>query len=244
MIAGHTIKAFDADLNHLERKIAEMGSLVVMQVRGALQALMEHDIAWAQSVIAGDDAIDALQRDIEEKAILVIARRQPLAIDLREIVGALRIANDLERAGDQAENIAKSVLALDGELPPSSAVLKVKYMADLAIDQLNRVLESYAKRDIDEALAVWRKDQEIDVANNSLFRDLLTYMMEDPHKITFCTHLLVCARNIERIGDHATNIAETVFYIVEGHTVPGERPKGNAAGLSRGATVGGENRDY
>jgi phosphate transport system protein len=238
MTAEHTIKAFDADLNHLKRKIAEMGSLVVVQVHLAQQALTERDVVRAQNVISGDKAIDALQREIEEKAILVIARRQPLAIDLRELVGAVRIANDLERAGDQAENIAKNVLALGGEPPPSSAIVRVKYMADLAIDLLNRVLDSYVRRDIDEALAVWRKDQEIDLANNSLFRELLTYMMEDPHTITPCTHLLVCARNIERIGDHATNIAETVFYIVEGHTVPGERPKGDAVDLSRRTAVG------
>jgi phosphate transport system protein len=176
-------------------------------------------------VIAADDQVDALQRDIEEKAVVTIARRQPMAVDLREIVGALRIANDLERVGDLAENVAKRVMLLTEEFRLNEVMLQLRRMVQLVLDQLTRVLESYERRDVAEALEVWRKDQEVDAFNNSLFRELLTYMIEDPRNITFCTHLLFCAKNIERMGDHVTNVAETVHYIVQGHPLSAERPK-------------------
>ena len=221
----HTARAFDADLQELVKKIAEMGHLDDQQIAGATEALTKRDTALARRIISADDRVDALQRDVEEKAITTIARRQPMAVDLREIVGALRISNDLERVGDLAENIAKRVMLLTDEFRIKEVMLQLQRMVDLARDQLTRVLQSYERRDIGEALDVWRKDLEIDALNTSLFRELLTYMMEDPRNITFCTHMLFCAKNIERIGDHATNIAETVYYIVEGRPLPAERPK-------------------
>ena len=221
----HTTRAFDADLQELAHKIAEMGGIAEQQITDAIEALVKHDIALARRIIAADDQVDARQQEIEEKAIVTIARRQPMAADLREIVGALRISNDLERIGDLAENIAKRVLILAGELPSNEALLQIERMAKLVQVQLRRVLHSYTQHDLAEALDVWRRDAEIDAMNSSLFRELLTYMMENPRNITFCTHLLFCAKNIERIGDHATNIAETVYYIVQGFPLSDQRPK-------------------
>lgn len=221
----HTTRAFDSDLQELVRKIVDMGRSDDEQIANATEALLKRDATLARRVIAADDLIDAQQRDIEEKAIATIAVRQPMAVDLREIVGALRISNDLERVGDLAENIAKRVLILTGEFRIEEVMLQLQRMVRLARDQLKQVLQSYERRDVAGALDVWRKDQEIDALNNSLFRELLTYMMEAPRNIAFCAHMLFCAKNIERMGDHTTNIAETVYYIVEGRAIPEERPK-------------------
>ena len=160
--------------------------------------------------------------------MLTIARRQPMAVDLREIVGSLRVSNDLERIGDHAKNIAKRVLALDADIAFSQVIRGVEEMTKLVLAQVKQVLDAYASRDVAKALEVWRRDEEVDAVNNSLFRELLTYMMEDPRNITSCTHLLFCTQNIERMGDHATNIAETVYYMVEGRPVADERPKGES----------------
>jgi phosphate transport system protein len=227
MVTEHTAKAFDADLQDLARLVAEMGGMAEKQIGDAVDALSTHDITLAARTIALDDKIDHLQREIEEKAILTIARRQPMAVDLREIVGALRVANDLERIGDLAKNIAKRVSALDDDVQLTKVMRGVEHMSELVLSQIKDVLDSYARRDVDKALAVWRGDEEIDAVNNSLFRELLTYMMEDPRNISLCIHLLFCAKNIERMGDHATNIAETVYYIVEGRPLADERPKGD-----------------
>jgi phosphate transport system protein len=221
----HTIRAFDADLRDLAVKIAEMGRLDEEQIADAIEALVTRDTALAERVIAADDQIDALQRAIEEKAVVTIARRQPMAVDLREIVGALRISNDLERIGDLAESIAGRALLLTDELPINEATLQLQRMVQLVLGQLTRVLQSYERRDVAAALEVWRRDQEIDVLNNSLFRELLNDMREKPGNIAFCTHMLFCSKNIERVGDHATNIAETVYYIVHGRPLLEERPK-------------------
>jgi phosphate transport system protein len=227
MADQHTAKAFDVDLQDLARMVAEMGGLAEKQIAEAVDALGRHDARLAQRVVALDPTVDALQREIEERAILTIARRQPMAVDLREIVAALRVSNDLERIGDLAKNIAKRVIVLDTDFLPHKVIRGVEHMTDLVLNQLKDVLDAYARQDVTKALAVWRGDEEIDAVNNSLFRELLTYMMEDPRNITFCTHLLFCAKNIERMGDHATNIAETVHYIVEGRALADERPKGD-----------------
>lgn len=219
------MRAFDADLRAIESMIADMGRLNDDQIAAVIDALVTRDIALARHVIASDDQIDALQRNVEEKAITTIARRQPMAVDLREVTGTLRISNELERVGDLAENIAKRVLLLQEQPNISDAMAQLQHMEQLVREQLKCVLASYASRDVAEALRVWRKDEEVDALNTSLFRQLLTYMMEDPRNITFCTHLIFCAKNIERIGDHATNIAETVYYIVQGHQLTEERPK-------------------
>ena len=225
-MVDHTIRAFDTDLQQLAGKVAEMGRLDGEQIADAITSLLERDTALAEQVIATDDRVDDLQREIEEKAVATIARRQPMAIDLREIVGTLRISNDLERIGDLAENIAKRVLLLlPKEFRLNAVALQLQYMDNLVRDQLVRVLQSYEHRNVVLALDVWHKDQEIDALNSSLFRELLTYMMEDPRNITFCSHMLFCAKNVERAGDHATNIAETVYYIVEGHQLKEKRPK-------------------
>ncbi len=234
----HTVKAFDHDLQELSRMIVEMGGLAEKQVAEAVDALVRRDSTLAQRVGAADTNIDNLQRELEEKAVLTIARRQPMASDLREVVGTLRIANDIERIGDLAKNIAKRVLALGGEFPPPKLIRGVEHMTDLLLAQLKQVLNAYARRSDDEALAVWRADEEIDAVCTSVFRELLTYMMEDPRNISFCIHLLFCAKNIERMGDHATNIAETVHYIVEGRPITDQRPKGDTTGFASMRTAG------
>ena len=232
MTDHHTIKAFDTDLQELARMVAEMGGLAEKQVAEGVDALAKRDTTLAQRVVVADANIDALQREIEEKSILTIARRQPMAVDLREVIGALRLSNDLERIGDLAKNIAKRVGALDGDFQPQQVMRGVEHMADLVLAQIKEVLDSFAHRDAAKALAVWRGDEEIDAVNNSLFRELLTYMMEDPRNISYCIHLLFCAKNIERMGDHATNIAETVYYMVEGQTLAEERPKGDTTAVT------------
>ncbi|HML12802.1 MAG TPA: phosphate signaling complex protein PhoU [Xanthobacteraceae bacterium] len=226
-MSEHTIRAFDADLEELARMVAEMGGLAEKEIADSITALARRDIDLAHKVIALDPSVDNLQRAIEEKVILTIARRQPMAVDLRDIVGSLRVSNDLERIGDLGKNIAKRVLALDTDIAFSQVVRGVEEMTKLVLAQLKQVLDAYASRDAAKALEVWRRDEEIDAVNNSLFRELLTYMMEDPRNITSCTHLLFCTKNIERMGDHATNIAETVYYMVEGRPLAEERPKGD-----------------
>jgi phosphate transport system protein len=236
-MTDHTIKAFDSDLQELSRMVAEMGGLAEKQVADAIDALAKRDTGLAQRVTVADSEIDTLQREIEEKAVLTIARRQPMAVDLREVVGALRLANDLERIGDLAKNIAKRVIALNGEFPPPKLIRGVEHMTDLVLEQLKSVLDAYAHRDLAAALAVWRGDEEIDAVCNSVLRELLTYMMEDPRNITFCIHLLFCAKNIERMGDHATNIAESVHYIIEGKPITDQRPKADTTNITAVRTV-------
>jgi phosphate transport system protein len=223
----HTAKAFDADLQEITRKVAEMGGLAERQITDAVEALIGRDLEKGEQVIAMDPQIDALQREIEEKAILTIARRQPMAVDLREVVGAMRVCNDLERIGDHAKHIGKRVVALDGDFYPQKLIRGVEHMAQLVSAQLKQVLDAYASRDLATALAVWKGDEEVDSMCTSLFRELFTYMMEDPRNITFCMHLMFCAKDIERMGDHATNIAETVYYMIEGRPITDQRPKGD-----------------
>jgi phosphate transport system protein len=228
----HIAKAFDADLQDLTRKVAEMGGLAEKEVADSVQALSRRDNELAKKVIALDKQIDALQFEIEEKAILTIARRQPMAVDLREVVGALRVANDLERIGDLAKNIGKRVLALSGEFPSPKLIRGVEHMTSLVLAQIKQVLDAYAARDVSNALIVWKSDEEVDAMCTSLFRELLTYMMEDPRNISFCIHLMFCAKNIERMGDHATNIAETVHYMIEGFPITEQRPKGDTTSFA------------
>jgi phosphate transport system protein len=230
----HTAKAFDTDLQEIARRVAEMGGLAERQIADATRALVERDTDLAEHVIAVDPTIDTMQHEVEEKAILTIARRQPMAVDLREIVGAMRVANDLERIGDHAKHIGKRVVALDLDLHPQQLIRGVEHMASLVLTQLKQVLDAFAGRDVAAALEVWNGDEQVDALCTSLFRELLTYMMEDPRNITFCMHLMFCAKDIERIGDHATNIAETVYFMIEGHPIADQRPKGDITGF--GAT--------
>jgi phosphate transport system protein len=223
----HTAKAFDTDLQEITRKVAEMGGLAERQIADATRALVERDTDLAERVITTDPIIDAMQHEIEEKAVLTIARRQPMAVDLREIVGAMRVCNDLERIGDHAKHIGKRVVAVDLDLHPQKLIRGIEHMASLVLALLKQVLDAYASHDLAAALAVWNGDEEVDALCTSLFRELLTYMMEDPRNITFCMHLMFCAKDMERIGDHATNIAETVYYMIEGRPIADQRPKGD-----------------
>ena len=232
MLTEHTAKAFDADLQELTQKVAEMGGLAEKLIADSVAALTRRDLDLAKRIVAADAAIDALQREIEDKSVLIIARRQPMAVDLRDVVGALRVANDLERVGDLAKNNAKRVTALNDDFHPQKLIRGVEHMATLVLSQIKRVLDSYAGRDLASAMAVWRGDEEIDAMCTSLFRELLTYMMEDPRNITFCIHLMFCAKNIERMGDHATNIAETVYYMIEGQAIADQRPKGDTTAFA------------
>ncbi|MBS1167550.1 MAG: phoU 2 [Proteobacteria bacterium] len=232
----HTVSAYDDDLKSIARMVTEIGGLAERAVGDAVEALTRLDIGLAQRVIANDKELDKLQRDIEDKAILVIARRQPMASDLREIVGAMRIANDIERVGDLAKNIAKRVVAINGVFPHKQLITGVEHLCEIALQQLKKVLDAYASQDDQAANAVRQRDNEIDALYTSLFRELLTYMMEDPRNLTFCIHLLFCAKNIERIGDHATNIAESVHYVVTGRSYEDERPK---ADTSIASTIAG-----
>jgi phosphate transport system protein len=227
MAFEHTTKAFDDDLQELTRLVAEMGGLAERQIVESVDALVRRDVALGARVVATDTEIDQLQRTIEELAVLTIAKRQPMAVDLREIVGALRVATDLERIGDLSKNIGKRVNALDSDFHPLKLIRGLEHMTDLVTTQVKSVLDAYAAHDLPAAMTVWKGDEEIDAICTSLFRELLTYMMEDPRNISFCIHLMFCAKNIERIGDHATNIAETVFYMIEGQQMVDKRPKGD-----------------
>ena len=221
----HILKAFDADLQDLRRRISEMGGIAEKMLVDSITALVRRDTPLAQAVIATDARLDVLQREVEERAILMIARRQPLAVDLRETISAIRVSGDVERIGDLAKNIGKRALAIAGDFQSQKIEVGVQHMADLVLGQLKDVLDAYAQQNPNQALDVWRRDGQIDALYTSLFRELLTYMMEDPRNISLCVHLLFCAKNIERIGDHTTNIAETVYYLVTGETLAIDRPK-------------------
>ena len=223
----HTVTAFEEELGNLDTQIAKMGGLTEQILGRAIDALDRRDPALAEATIREDQAVDDLEREVEEQAITMVARRQPMANDLRQIMTAIRIASDLERIGDLGKNIAKRALAVATERHPQHLLLGLKHMGELALEQLKDVLDAYADRNAERALKVWYRDEEIDAMYNSIFRELLTYMMEDPRNIGLCTHLLFGAKNIERIGDHATNISETVYYLVHGTTIPDDRPKGD-----------------
>ncbi len=225
-MSDHIVTSYDKDLEMLGRKIAEMGGIAEKMLSDSMDALAGFDVDLARKVVAIDPRLDTLQREIEESAILTIARRQPLAVDLREIVAAIRVSGDLERVGDLAKNVGKRAVKVAAEARLPRAIIGLKHMNELAAIQLKDVLDAYAERDEARARAVWMRDAELDALEDSVFRDLLTFMMEDPRNISFCTHLLFCSKNIERVGDHATNIAETVVYLVTGNTMPMERPKG------------------
>jgi phosphate transport system protein len=221
----HTVSAFDRELELLGRKISEMGGIAEKMLSESIEALINLKIEDAKAIIATDSRLDTLQREIEEEAVHIIARRQPLGADLREIIGAMRISGDLERVGDLAKNIAKRTLKLVNDQRLPRAMIGLRHMGQLAAMQLKEVLDAYGQSDVNRADNVWHRDAEIDALEDSVFRELLTFMMEDPRNISSCTHLLFCSKNVERAGDHATNIAETVHYIVTGEKLPVERPK-------------------
>ncbi len=215
-MSEHIVTSFDEELRHLAQSIAEMGGLAEQLLEDAVTALLRADTELAERTILADRKINALEVDIEERATLIIARRQPMAQDLRATIAAFRISNDLERVADLGKNIARRVLAIEAQPFSQKLSVGVEHLARLGLRQLKNVLDAYGSHDVEKAHKVWEEDDEIDAVYTSLFRELLTYMMEDPRNITMCTHLLFCAKNIERIGDHATNIAEAVHYLVTG----------------------------
>lgn len=227
MSTEHIVSSYEDELDSLDEKIALMGGLTEKIVAQAADALRKRDADLANITILSDKKIDELEIEIEEQAISMIARRQPMALDLRQIMASVKITADLERIGDLGKNIAKRTLSILGEKQPTQLVHGMKAMQELALEQLKDVLDAYTARNTEKALSVWRRDEEIDAIYNSLFRELLTYMMEDPRNISLCAHLLFCAKNLERIGDHTTNIAETVHYLVIGSPINLERPKGD-----------------
>jgi phosphate transport system protein len=222
---SHTVSAYDDELRFVSDRIAEMGGHAERMVDRAVTALIKGDHALSRAIIADDVLLDRWERDVVDKSILLIAKRQPMARDLREIVGAMRIASDLERIGDLAKNIAKRTVAVSEVKQPVRLYRGVEALAELALLQLKEVLDIFANRRVEDISVLRDRDEDIDAKYTSLFRELLTYMMEDPRNISACTHLLFCAKNIERIGDHVTNIAETIHYMVTGNELKTERPK-------------------
>ena len=223
-MSEHIVKAFTEQLETLASTVAQMGGLVEAQLADAVDAIAKRDSKVAEKVISGDPQVDRLQQQIEDQALKLLALRQPMAVDLRETLAAIKSASELERIGDLAKNIAKRALVLNRE-PPIRLTQSLARMGRSALSQLKLVLDAYSDRDAEGAETVWRNDGEIDEIYNSLFRELLTYMMEDPRTIGLCTHLLFVAKNVERAGDHATNIAETVYHMVTGGHLAIDRPK-------------------
>jgi phosphate transport system protein len=226
MAHEHIVKAFDEQLERLSNMISRMGGIAEGQIAGAIQAVIKRDADLAASVVEADHKVDVLEREIDEQAVSLLALRQPMAGDLRTVVSALRIASDVERIADYAANVAKRAIAL-AQMAPVRPVFQIPRMGMVARDMVRDVLDAYVSHNVEKAVAVWNRDEELDEIYSSLFRELLTYMMEDPRNITACTHLLFIAKNIERIGDHVTNIAETIHYLVVGKPLLGARPKGD-----------------
>jgi phosphate transport system protein len=239
MASEHIARAYDEELQKLRNTIAEMGGLAETQLGTAIEAVVTRDTELAAQVVAGDIRADQSERDVDNLAIRVLALRQPVARDLREIFAALKIASDLERIADYAANVAKRSIALS-QTPPVRPAYALPRMAQFAQLLIKDVLDAYVERDAEKAYAVWVRDAELDEMYSGLFRELLTYMMEDPRSIGPCTHLLFMAKNIERIGDHATNIAENLYYLVNGKPLEEARPKGDISNLEvvapRGST--------
>ena len=228
IVSTHIVASYDADLKALDEMVLTMGRAVIRQHQEASELSATRDSVLAGRIIDADRGIDDMQHAIEERAIQTIAKRQPMAIDLRAVIATLKIATDLERIGDLVKNNAKRMSATSAASQPPPGAASLDRLNERVGEQLDRMLEAFEQRDDAVAQEVWLTDVEIDQLQSSLFRELLTYMMEDPRNIGHCTHLLFCARNLERIGDHATNIAEQVHYIVTGKTMPTDRPKGDA----------------
>jgi phosphate transport system protein len=228
MTLDHTVKSYDDELRKLQQDIASMGRLAEGELQDAVQALIRRNADLGAQVVLNDTRVDELEQLAGTQVVRLLALRQPMASDLREIVAALKIASDLERVGDYSANIGKRVVALS-QVPPFRLPATLPRMGWLAQQNVREVLTAYADRDPEKALRAWQADEELDETYSSLFRELLTHMMEDPRNIGACTHLLFIAKNIERIGDHATNIAETVYFMVLGEPLRSVRPKGDSS---------------
>jgi phosphate transport system protein len=238
MANEHIIKSYDDELRRLNNTIMQMGGLAEGQLASAIDAVIKRDSELAARVVADDTTVDQLEHEVDGLVVRLLALRQPMARDLREILAALRIANDLERICDYAANVAKRSIVLN-QSPAVKPVYTLPRMVKLAQALTKDVLDAYVARDADRAMIVWARDEELDEMYSSLFRELLTYMMEDPRNITACTHLLFMAKNVERIGDHATNIAETVYFLVNGTPLTQARPKRDNSNQAVAPPVGG-----
>jgi phosphate transport system protein len=222
--SGHTIKAFDEDLDRLRALISQMGGLAEHAIRESMRCLVQRDLDGAERVVADDKKLDALEIETEKRAIRLIALRAPMAGDLRDVVAAMKISSVVERIGDYAKNISKRVPLIEnaGAIEPISLMPE---MARIATEMVHDVLNAFVARDAEAAVRVVERDRAVDDFYNSIFRTLLTWMMENPNNIGQCTHLLFIAKNIERVGDHATNIAEMVYYAATGKHLA-DRPRG------------------
>ena len=227
----HIVKSYDDELHHLNDVVARMGGLAEKQLADAVEAVIKRDVDLAGRTIEADSRVDALEREVDDFVVRILALRQPMARDLREIVVALRISSDIERIADYATNVAKRAIALS-QTPVVRPIMAIPRMSRMAMMLIKDVIDAYVERDAEKAMRVWESDEELDEMYTSLFRELLTYMMEDPRNITPSTHLLFIAKNIERIGDHATNVAENVYFLVHGKPMPGARPKGDTSSLA------------
>ncbi|GGA62882.1 phosphate signaling complex protein PhoU [Pelagibacterium lentulum] len=215
----HTVKSYEDELTELARSISEMGGLVEKAISNATDALIRSDHELARATVAADKKVDAVQRQIDEMAVSIIARRQPMAADLRLVIASIHVANDLERIGDMAKSTARRSTQIEGLAMSSQFKNGLRHMGELALRQVKNALDAFAARDKDVAIDVVERDTEVDALYVSLFRELLTYMMEDPRNITMCTHLLFCGKNLERVGDHSTNIAEQAYFLATGNTM-------------------------
>ena len=227
----HIVQSFDEDLQNMRNSIIEMGGLAESQLEAAIRALTDRDSDLAQRTIEADVEIDELEKEIDNMAVRILALRNPVADDLRRVISALKIASLLERVADYSANLAKRVIALN-LAPTARPVAAIPRMGELVRHMIHDTLTAYAQGDSELAYDVWRRDKEVDQLYNSMFRELLTYMMEDPRSITSCTHLIFMAKNIERIGDHMTNIAEIIIYQITGDTPAESRPKGDKTSIT------------
>ena len=224
--AGHTLKAFDEDLDRLRALISQMGGLAEHAIRESMRCLIQRDLEGALRIVENDKKLDALEVETERRAVQLIALRAPMAGDLRDVVAAMKISSVVERIGDYAKNISKRVPLLEsaGKIEPISLLPE---MARIATEMVHDVLNAFVERDAEAALRVVERDHAVDDFYNSIFRTLLTFMMENPHNIGQSAHLLFIAKNIERVGDHATNIAEMVYYAATGQHMA-ERTRGGS----------------
>ena len=214
----HIVKSYADEITALQRRIIQMGGLVERQVAQAIQSLAKRDVELAAHVIEQDDQIDAMEEEIDKEAIRLLATRQPMAIDLRVVAMATKISNDLERIGDYAGNMAKRSITL-AKTPPLKPLYTIPHMGQISQSMVKQVLDAYVKRDSAQAMAAWHRDDEVDQLYDSLFRELMTYMLEDPRNIATCLDLLAVAKHLERIGDHACNIAEKIHYMIHGERI-------------------------
>jgi phosphate transport system protein len=221
----HTVRAYDEELDSLTAELSRMGGLAEVEVTDAIRGITRRDVSLAQAVIGRDARLDEIEVDIERRAVRLIALRQPVADDLRRTVAALKISMNLERCGDLAKNIAKRALVIAESEPITPLTRSIERMGELVAGRLKDVLDAFAARDVERAKLVWQRDNEVDEHYESIFRELLTYMMSDPRTIASCAHLLFVAKNLERIGDHATNIAEIIHFEITGEQLPDQRPK-------------------